>query len=76
MIEIVEPGVTGLLVAPGDPDDLARAIRWAADHPVEMRRMGAAARARYLAEYTSERNYPRLLTIYDEAMGRAQPVLH
>jgi glycosyltransferase involved in cell wall biosynthesis len=74
MIEIVEPGVTGLLVAPGDPDDLARAIRWASDHPVEMRRMGAAARARYLADYTSERNYPRLLAIYHEAMERAQPV--
>jgi glycosyltransferase involved in cell wall biosynthesis len=44
--EIVIPGETGLLVPPGDPAALARAIMELACHATIRRQMGAAARAR------------------------------
>ncbi|GJI94048.1 glycosyl transferase [Duganella caerulea] len=62
--ELIEDGVTGLLVAPGDAGDLARKIGWALDHPQAMAAMGLAARARYLQHYTPQRNFQQLLAIY------------
>ena len=47
--DLVEPGATGLLARPGDPADLARAVIWLLDHPVEARRMGEQGRIRALA---------------------------
>ncbi|MFH1085270.1 MAG: glycosyltransferase, partial [Chloroflexota bacterium] len=51
--EIVKDGVTGLLVAPGDPAAMAEAIAQALAHPewcVEWRRAaGQAVRARFSA---------------------------
>ena len=44
--EIVLHEETGLLVEPGQPDDLAQAIGYVLDHPAEARRMGEASRAR------------------------------
>ena len=41
--EIVDDGVTGLLVAPGDPAELAKAIRTLADDPERRAQMSAAA---------------------------------
>lgn len=67
--EIVEHRRNGLLVAPGDAEDLAWAIDYAQKHPDEMRRMGMEAYQAYLAHYTPERNYDTLLRIYDEALG-------
>ena len=69
MAEIVEDGVTGLHFTPGDPEDLAAKVRWAAGHPEEMRRMGLAARRVYERKYTPEVNYRRLMTIYEEAIA-------
>jgi glycosyltransferase involved in cell wall biosynthesis len=42
--EVVVPGRTGLLVRPGAPRELARALAHALDHPEEAARMAAAAR--------------------------------
>ena len=64
---IVEDGVTGLHAVAGDTVDLAARLRWALDHPAEMGRMGAAARARYEALYTPQRNLAQLLDIYEQA---------
>lgn len=66
--DLVRVGVTGLLFAPGDAADLAAKLRWAVEHPVEMARMGQAARAEYEANYTADINYRQLMTIYDEAI--------
>ena len=74
MLELVVHGKTGLLVAPGDPDELARAIAFAEQHPNRMRAMGQAAWEAYLAHYTPERNYEQLLHIYQQAI--AAPPLH
>jgi glycosyltransferase involved in cell wall biosynthesis len=68
LAELVEDGRTGLLFEPGHVNDLARAMRWADAHPREMAAMGAAARARYDADYTPEINYRQLLAIHRSAM--------
>jgi glycosyltransferase involved in cell wall biosynthesis len=44
--DLVEPGATGLLAPPRRPDLLAAAVVWLLDHPLEARRIGAAARHR------------------------------
>jgi glycosyltransferase involved in cell wall biosynthesis len=68
MPEIVTDGVTGLHVAPGDPEDLAVKVRWAWSHPHEMRQMGLAARREYEEKYTAEKNYQMLIDIYERAI--------
>jgi len=67
--EIVEDGVTGLLVRPGDPGDLARALNWAAEHPDAMARMGTNARDRFDARYSRDRAYAQLLDVYERAIA-------
>lgn len=64
MTEMIEDGVSGLLFAPGDPDDLARKIRWALGHRDRMAEMGARGRTVYERRYTSSKNYPQLMEIY------------
>ncbi len=72
MAEIVEDGVTGLHFTPGDSDDLAAKVRWAAEHPDEMLRMGESARQIYEEKYSPEANYPQLMAIYEEAIEANQ----
>lgn len=69
--ELVDDGVTGLLVRPADAQDLARAMRWAMENPAEMARMGRNARARYEARFTGEHNHRQLTAIYEAAIGSA-----
>ncbi len=70
MAELVDHGRTGLLFTPGDPEDLAKAVRqFVSDVPaLKMRR---AAREEYEARYTAESNYQLLMTIYARALGDA-----
>jgi glycosyltransferase involved in cell wall biosynthesis len=68
MAEIIEDGVTGLHFILGDKADLAAKVRWAADHPDDMRRMGANARRVYKQKYTPEANYRQLVAIYAQAI--------
>lgn len=49
--ELVEDGVSGRLVAAGDPDELGEAICELADDPELRRRMGIAGRAKVLEEF-------------------------
>lgn len=44
--EMVEEGVTGLLVPPGDAAAMARAVAWALSHAREAREMGEAGKRR------------------------------
>ena len=43
-------------------------VRWAAEHPDEMRVMGLNARRVYEEKYTPEVNYRLLMAIYDQAI--------
>jgi glycosyltransferase involved in cell wall biosynthesis len=72
MAERVAHGRTGLLFKPGDPEDLARQVRWAFDHPEELRAMRANARREYEEKYTAERNYKMLMAIYEMAIENSQ----
>jgi glycosyltransferase involved in cell wall biosynthesis len=67
LADLVEDGVTGLLVAPGDPADLARAMARILADPEAARRMGQAARAAYLRDWTEEATTAALLSIYRRA---------
>lgn len=66
--ELVEDGTTGLHVTPGDPADLAVKVRWAHEHPDEMRRMGRQAQEVYQRRFSAEVNYPQLMAIYEKAI--------
>jgi glycosyltransferase involved in cell wall biosynthesis len=63
--ELVEDGVTGLLVPPSDPARMADAIAWMIDHPEERRRMGEAARSRMERSFSTERMAARTAELYD-----------
>jgi glycosyltransferase involved in cell wall biosynthesis len=52
---VVRPGETGILVQPGDPEAMARAILHALDHPAETRRHVEAARRLVADTYSLER---------------------
>jgi glycosyltransferase involved in cell wall biosynthesis len=67
--DLVDPGVTGLLVPRGDPHRLAEAMIRLADNPEMRISMGGegALRAR---EYTLERMMDGTLSVYREALAR------
>ncbi|HKF73504.1 MAG TPA: glycosyltransferase family 4 protein [Stellaceae bacterium] len=50
--ELIEAGVTGLLVPPGDPPALAAALERLIRHPQERARLGAAGEARVRTRFT------------------------
>ncbi len=67
--EIVENGVTGLLVESGD-QALAEGLRWAQQHPDEMRRMGGNARMRYETAFRGEGHLAALTSLYRSVVAR------
>ncbi len=62
--EAVADGETGLLVAPGDPDVLAEALRRAIADPALRARLGAAGRARAEEQFGVEAFRRRHLELY------------
>lgn len=69
MQEIVADSSTGLHFNPGDAQDLARKVEWAWNHPAELAEMGRAARRKFETEYTAEKNYTRLMEIYEQTVA-------
>ena len=74
--EVVDRGVTGLLVAPAAPEELAKAIVELSGSPARVREMGLAARQQVLTRFSyieMARNFERAYrtAIRDfEAAGR------
>lgn len=64
LAEVVEDGVTGLLFDAGNPVALARLLRWAREHPEELRRMGVAARLVYEKQHRGATHLAALLDVY------------
>jgi len=62
--DLVRPEDTGLVFNAGNSQDLADKVRWAWEHPAEMRAIGKNARAEYRLKYTAEQNYESLMEIY------------
>jgi glycosyltransferase involved in cell wall biosynthesis len=71
LAELVEDGVTGVLVGPGEAEALAGRMRWARDHPDEMAQLGANARRRYETQYRGAAHLAALLETYEGAIDRA-----
>jgi glycosyltransferase involved in cell wall biosynthesis len=70
--EVVEDGVTGMLVPPGDPRALADAIESLWRNPDLRRKMGEAGRERVLAHFTANHVAQETLRVY-ERFRRAIP---
>jgi glycosyltransferase involved in cell wall biosynthesis/GT2 family glycosyltransferase len=70
--EIVEHGVTGLLVAPQDPGALAEAMETLASDALARERMGAAGRSRFEAHFTVDEFARRTEAFYREVIDHWQ----
>lgn len=67
--DLVEPGCTGLLATPGDPDSLARSVLWLLDHPAEAAQMGANGAVRVRSHFGPEVMCAGLDELYQELLG-------
>ncbi|MDB5710394.1 MAG: hypothetical protein JWL96_2464 [Sphingomonas bacterium] len=72
LAELVEDGVTGRLVAPGDPAALATTIEAMMTDPAASTRMGEAARAVAAERYDPPTNGARLEEIYRDALAELE----
>jgi glycosyltransferase involved in cell wall biosynthesis len=71
--DYVEEGQTGLIVAPGDRDGLARAVRRLLDDPEERRQIGWRAREHALSRLSLTHYATRLLDVVDETLSSPAP---
>ncbi len=67
--EVVQDGVTGYLVAPGDAAGLVERVACLAGDPGLRRRMGKEGRARIAAEFSVQKMVGRTTALYDEVCG-------
>ena len=70
VLEIVRDGETGLLVVPGDPDGLARAISTLLASTALRERMGAAGRERVLSHFSTTSFRDGYLRTYRQVLDR------
>jgi glycosyltransferase involved in cell wall biosynthesis len=69
MEENVADHRTGLHFTAGDAKDLAQKVEWAWTHPGELALMGKEARREYENRFTPEKNYARLMEIYEQTVS-------
>jgi glycosyltransferase involved in cell wall biosynthesis len=67
--DMLEDGVTGLLVPEGDDAALEAALRRLVESPAERTAMGAAGRAKYLDNFTEARMIGRLSAVLDSVLN-------
>lgn len=66
---IVDDGVTGLVVPPGDVEAIAHALRALLSDPVRAAEMGTAARERVRERFSSRRLLRDIAALYRELLG-------
>jgi glycosyltransferase involved in cell wall biosynthesis len=71
--EAVVHNVTGLLVPPRDPAAMAAALKTLIDDPDLRARMGTAARARAVENFSDAIICEKTLSVYDSLMSRSRP---
>ena len=64
LLDLIQDGRTGILVQPGDPDDLAAALRRLLADPPRAARIGAAAKAEAAQRFSFERMVGAFETLY------------
>jgi glycosyltransferase involved in cell wall biosynthesis len=72
--EAIADGVNGCLVAPGDPEALARAILELYRHPEARQRLGDAARRTIVERYSIEAMLQKLEELYLELWRRGNRI--
>jgi glycosyltransferase involved in cell wall biosynthesis len=70
--EVVEDGVTGLLVPPRDPTALAQALLYLLRHPEQGQKFGEAGRSRVEQHFTAARMAMHTMHIYQQLMPHIQ----
>jgi glycosyltransferase involved in cell wall biosynthesis len=73
--EIIVPGETGTLSAPSDPAALAQSIEELLREPARLEAMGGRARARVLGDFDAERNFQRLLGLFQRGAEAPAPAV-
>ncbi len=73
--EMIHDGETGVHFTPGDPADLARAVRHLITNQGLLATMRGAARQNFEQRYTADRAYARLIEIYKSARRAVAPVV-
>jgi glycosyltransferase involved in cell wall biosynthesis len=74
--ELLEDGVSGILVPPRDPDVMADAMRRLIDDPVAARAMGAAGRLRAETHYSSRAYLAGVARVYADVFVDAAGGVH
>jgi glycosyltransferase involved in cell wall biosynthesis len=70
--DIVENGVTGLICPIKDPEALAQSIENLADNPNLRRKMGIAARNKYVRQFDPEKAAQAILEVYRDVLSRRE----
>jgi starch synthase len=68
--EVVEDGVTGLLVSSGDADTLARAVESLIKDPIRRSALGRAAQVRARERFSADVIVPRYEALYRRVVTR------
>ena len=66
--EIIDREQCGLLVNPGDIDEIERAMKWILDNPHEARAMGERGRKAVEQTYNWSSEASRLITLYERLL--------
>lgn len=75
MAELVDEGVTGRKFPAGDSSALAEVVQRLFAAPAKLANMRPAARAAYESRFTPQRNYQRLMELYELALStKEEPV--
>ncbi|WP_088888908.1 glycosyltransferase family 4 protein [Leptolyngbya ohadii] len=69
LAELIDDGRNGLHFSPGDAEDLAVKIKWVLDNPDKLARMRQSSYNEFKVKYDAERNYEKLIGIYQNAIN-------
>jgi len=69
--EVIEDGVTGVLVSPGDRRALADKIQWLLEHPTKARELGRLGKSRVEARFGLERMVSEYENLYLELFRKS-----
>jgi glycosyltransferase involved in cell wall biosynthesis len=68
--ELIEDGITGLLFEPRNEKELANKIKYLYENPKVVKEMGRNARRKVEENYSAEEYYPKLLSLYEDLIGK------